>query len=513
MRKNRILVGLIGIVLIAAIMVITPAAAKTWYVPDDGTIEGVVGLAGDGDTVFIRSGYYHYAGGDDGVLPIDVPNLTLQGEGADIVTLDFEDISGSYISIHSGASGTVIEGIKIVKATKGLEVGAPDCIIRNCVFEGPAGDHGVQLFGDNCTFENNVVSNSATFGALEPSANSVIINNTFIDNTGPAILLTTLLGYDNVNNIITRNNFSNNGKGIWVLYTADTQGSGNKIYLNNFVDNIANVAYNGDFGCVLSSAIYWNSTEQIEYVYGGTSYTNYMGNYWGSDYTGTDADGDGIGDTAYDIPGSATDKDYRPLMAPFESYSGEAATPPEAKYYLVPENSSAAGYCNTTEVMLMLNTTVPVQSGKIDLLYSDWCANVTSYEPDAAYFEDQTPVLVPGRLTVGFAHWAGAVPTNQPAGVYHLGNFTVHCCNETVPCCETDLTFDDVGLWDETGATPSFVTENGTFECVAPPEEPDLVIVDKTEDWVSLADKTYNCLLYTSPSPRDRTRSRMPSSA
>ena len=28
-----------------------------------------------------------------------------------------------------------------------------------------------------------------------------------------------------------------------------------------------------------------------------------------------------------------------------------------------------------------------------------------------------------------------------------------------------------------------------------------------------LANKLYNCLLYTSPSPRDRTRSRMPSSA
>ena len=27
------------------------------------------------------------------------------------------------------------------------------------------------------------------------------------------------------------------------------------------------------------------------------------------------------------------------------------------------------------------------------------------------------------------------------------------------------------------------------------------------------AEKFYNCLLYTSPSPRDRTRSRMPSSA
>ena len=30
---------------------------------------------------------------------------------------------------------------------------------------------------------------------------------------------------------------------------------------------------------------------------------------------------------------------------------------------------------------------------------------------------------------------------------------------------------------------------------------------------VPIFGKTYNCLLYTSPSPRDRTRSRMPSSA
>ena len=38
----------------------------------------------------------------------------------------------------------------------------------------------------------------------------------------------------------------------------------------------------------------------------------------------------------------------------------------------------------------------------------------------------------------------------------------------------------------------------------------------KDEDWVdsvSLSPTPYSCLLYTSPSPRDRTRSRMPSSA
>ena len=44
-----------------------------------------------------------------------------------------------------------------------------------------------------------------------------------------------------------------------------------------------------------------------------------------------------------------------------------------------------------------------------------------------------------------------------------------------------------------------------------------VVGADRRGEFESLANKyngqLYNCLLYTSPSPRDRTRSRMPSSA
>ena len=36
---------------------------------------------------------------------------------------------------------------------------------------------------------------------------------------------------------------------------------------------------------------------------------------------------------------------------------------------------------------------------------------------------------------------------------------------------------------------------------------------EASEAYGILSDKSKNCLLYTSPSPRDRTRSRMPSSA
>jgi len=52
----------------------------------------------------------------------------------------------------------------------------------------------------------------------------------------------------------------------------------------------------------------------------------------------------------------------------------------------------------------------------------------------------------------------------------------------------------------------------------AGPREIEMQITKKIEDAVSTISgidymQSYSCLLYTSPSPRDRTRSRMPSSA
>ena len=62
-----------------------------------------------------------------------------------------------------------------------------------------------------------------------------------------------------------------------------------------------------------------NSPSEITYIYDGNAFTNYLGNYWG-DYEGTDADGDGIGDTSYRIDSESDESDDYPLMMPFENY-------------------------------------------------------------------------------------------------------------------------------------------------------------------------------------------------
>ena len=81
----------------------------------------------------------------------------------------------------------------------------------------------------------------------------------------------------------------------------------NLIYLNNFIDNADNVNS-------WTSTNKWNAKEKINYTYNERTWTSYMGNYW-SDYTGTDANGDGIGDTPYSVDG-----DRYPLMEPWGKY-------------------------------------------------------------------------------------------------------------------------------------------------------------------------------------------------
>ena len=146
---------------------------------------------------------------------------------------------------------------------------------------------------DERATETRVISNKITYcrrwGVFLFFADYNFVENNTITHSENGVYLA---GSGCENNIMTNNNFSYNKVGVY------TRGWHNKIYYNNFVKNTKNA--------------------QDEYTstwYKFKLFGKSMGNYW-DDYTGTDKDGDGIGDTPYNIPGGNR-KDKYPLMKPY----------------------------------------------------------------------------------------------------------------------------------------------------------------------------------------------------
>jgi hypothetical protein len=145
--------------------------------------------------------------------------------------------------------------------------------------------------------------------------------------------------------------------------------SGNNTFYANYMGyNTWGVDVNAfpEISFTLTSTFYHNNfvgnTHQVAAVphfrYGNDSFDNGLeGNYW-SDYNGTDADGDGVGDTPYVIDDERQDR--YPLMAPFDIDSvtvelPEWASPPSV-HLISPENTTY------TSANVTLNFTVNKQT-------------------------------------------------------------------------------------------------------------------------------------------------------
>ena len=198
------------------------------YVPDNYTnIQDAVDAASDGDMIIVRDGTYN----ED----IDVnKRLAIQSENGStncIVQAANSDEHVFYVS----ASYVNISGFTITGATWGTTVMYLDSV-------------------DSCNISTNNISNNGYMGIwLNDSSNNILTknnisnnldgikfelcnnNNTIIDNN---ILSNKWYGIDfwhfNNNNIITKNNISNNeNDGIWISSFSDNNTLTNNNILNN----------------------------------------------------------------------------------------------------------------------------------------------------------------------------------------------------------------------------------------------------------------------------------------
>lgn len=294
------------------------------------------------------------------------------GEGTEIEPYIIENVSidaqniGSCINIRNSNDYFIIQncslyhsggtpndaGIKMVNITNGK-------IINNSCFNNYNGIYIKNSF--NNTVSRNNVSQNFRYGVyLDFCDNNTISGNHIISNyfgidlnkcnnntvSGNRVINNILEGLDLVycdNNKVLGNNVSKNSKGIYLRFGDNNIVSGNSftengygIYIwfgnNNVVlrDYVSNNDFYGIalYGCndtlIYLNHFIKNGQNALDNGERNSWDNGSIGNYW-DDYQGVDANGDGIGDTPYSIPGSSVSQDNFPIWniqpsIPFGNY-------------------------------------------------------------------------------------------------------------------------------------------------------------------------------------------------
>jgi parallel beta-helix repeat protein len=173
---------------------------------------------------------------------------------------------------------------------------------------------GTGLSVDVYSTENTIAGNNLT--SINGNAiwvwttNNTIVGNYIKANSGSGIRFSDWSG-----NTVTGNHIENNSIGV-ACWAGNPIPAGlvNLIYYNNFINNTLQF---------LNEAIFKANSSELLYPALVNVWDNgTVGNYW-SDYNGTDADDDGIGNTPYLVDDhypleGANDTDNYPLMNPIE---------------------------------------------------------------------------------------------------------------------------------------------------------------------------------------------------
>jgi len=376
MKKAALALKLILMLLfsaVAATQFVKPAKAETITVPDDySTIQDAINAANDGDTIFVKKGIYEeetleiskalFIIGQDVentvvnlhpplvtstiftqtftsyANPINInagdvklSGFTINSEGGEIsATGNRTQITGNILNTDVHLRGSY-QTVSKNNLTAGVtcSVGTYGNVYKNNVVNGSIGcDSGSY----NRFFANNVLGGA--IGAGGTSTQNLIYGNTVKDGSG--------IWVASIGTMVAQNTVTNCDRGIDIEWGGSNTVCGNIIannrgagltnegrqsilyanyVVNNSVGALIGIKYmdSGNNTFYLNNFINNNQQTQLVNLDHTDSWDNgKKGNYW-HNYTGSDANNDGVGDTPYIIFGNRYTKEY-PYTTYAESY-------------------------------------------------------------------------------------------------------------------------------------------------------------------------------------------------